>query len=65
MNIMNVNSALSAVQTADSSNSVSSAVSMEMLDQTLDMSQVMNDSLIKMMENSVTPHLGSNFDMSI
>lgn len=65
MNIMNVNSALSAVQAADSSNSVSSAVSMEMLDQTLDMSQAMNDSLIKMMENSVTPHLGSNFDMSI
>lgn len=65
MDMMNVSSALSAVQVTNSSNKVTSAVSLKMLDNTLNMNEAMNDSMIKMMENSVTPYLGSNFDMSI
>jgi hypothetical protein len=62
MDIMNVSSALSAVQLADSTSSVTGAVSMKMLDNALDMNQTMNDSMVKMMENSVTPYLGGNID---
>lgn len=65
MDIMNVNSALSAVQLSASSNKITGAVSMKMLDNTLEMNEAMNDSMIKMMENSVTPYLGGNFDMSV
>jgi hypothetical protein len=62
MDIMNVNSALSAVQLSDSTSTVTGAVSMKMLDNALDMNQTMNDSMVKMMENSVTPYLGGNID---
>lgn len=65
MDLMNVNSALSAAQSYSSANSVSSAVSVKMLDKALDMNESLNDSMIKMMENSVTPYLGGNFDMSV
>ena len=65
MDLMNVNSALSAAQSYSSVNSVSSAVSVKMLDKALDMNESLNDSMLKMMENSVTPYLGSNFDMSV
>jgi hypothetical protein len=65
MDIMNVSSALSAVQLSDSTNTVTGAVSMKMLDNALDMNQTMNDSMVKMMENSVTPYLGSNIDMYV
>lgn len=65
MDLMNVNSALSAAQSYSSVNSVSSAVSVKMLDKALDMNESLNDSMLKMMENSVTPYLGGNFDMSV
>jgi hypothetical protein len=65
MDIMNVSSALSAVQLSDSTNTVTGAVSMKMLDNALDMNQTMNDSMVKMMENSVTPYLGGNIDMYV
>ena len=65
MDLMNVNSALSAAQSYSSSNSISSAVSVKMLDKALDMNESLDDNMIKMMENSVTPYLGGNFDMSV
>lgn len=65
MDMMNVSSALGAVRLSEASNQTTSAVSLKMLDNTLDMNQSMNDSMIKMMENSVTPYLGGNFDMSV
>lgn len=65
MDIMNVGSALSAVQTAGSPSSLTGAVSLKMLGNTLDMNEQMNDSMVKMMENSVTPYLGGNTDISV
>lgn len=64
MDIMNISSALSAVQVSSPS-SLSGAVSMQMLDNTLDMNEQMNASMVKMMENSVTPHIGGNIDISV
>lgn len=65
MDLTNVSSALSSLQSFDSFNSVSAYASMAMLDKSLDMSSQMGDSMIKMMENSVTPHLGSNIDVYV
>lgn len=64
MDIANVSSALSAVKAAEPS-SMSGAVSMKMLGKALDMSESMNEGLTRMMEQSVTPHIGGNFDMSV
>lgn len=64
MNIGNVNSALSAINTSEPS-SLMESVGMKMLDKTLDTSTSMNDSIIRMMENSVTPYLGGNIDVSV
>lgn len=64
MNIGNVNSALSAINASEPS-SLMESVRMKMLDKTLDTSASMNDSIIRMMENSVTPYLGGNIDVSV
>ena len=64
MNIGNVNSALSAINACEPS-SLMESVGMKMLDKTLDTSASMNDSIIRMMENSVTPYLGGNIDVSV
>lgn len=65
MDMMNVGSALNAVRTASSPSSLLGAVSIKMLDKTLDMNEQMSDSMIRMMERSVTPHLGGNIDVSV
>ena len=64
MDIANVNSALRALRTAEPS-SMSSAVSLKMLDKTLDMNESMSAELAKMMEMSVNPHIGGNIDLSV
>lgn len=64
MNIGNVSSALSAINTSEPS-SLMESVSVKMLDKSLDASVSMNDSMIRMMENSVTPYLGGNIDVSV
>ena len=64
MNIGNVNSALSAINASESSSLIES-VGVKMLDKSLDASVSMNDSMIRMMENSVTPYLGGNIDVSV
>ncbi len=65
MDMMNVGSALSAVRAASSPSTLTGAVSIKMLDKTLDMNEQMNDSMLRMMERSVTPHLGGNIDVSV
>lgn len=64
MDITNVSSALSAVSEY-SSGSPTSAVSVKMLDNALDMNEALNQDMIRMMELSVNPNVGSNFDMSV
>lgn len=65
MDFTNINSALSSFQTIDSTASIQGAASMVILDQTLESTEVMNQSMIQMMENSVTPYLGSNIDLYV
>lgn len=62
MNIGAIGPALSAVS-ASEPNSVAGAVSLKMLDKTLDNSEAMNAGLTKMMELSVNPNIGGSFDM--
>ena len=64
MNIGNVSSTLSAINASEPS-SLMESVGVKMLDKSLDASVSMNDSMIRMMENSVTPYLGGNIDVSV
>ena len=64
MNIGNVSSALRAINASEPS-SLMESVGVKMLDKSLDASVSMNDSMIRMMENSVTPYLGGNIDVSV
>ena len=64
MDIANVSSELSAVKVAEPS-SMSSALGMKMLGKALDMNETMSEGLTKMMEQSVNPHIGGNFDVSV
>ena len=64
MNIGNVSSALSAISASEPA-SLMESVGVKMLDKSLDASVSMNDSMIRMMENSVTPHIGGNIDLSV
>ena len=64
MEIGSINAALDSVQTYKA-NSTMGQVGMAMLDKSLEQSQQMNASMVQMMERSVTPNLGGNFDMSI
>lgn len=67
MDIAAVSSALSAVNSyaPTSIGSVAQTVSVEMLDQAMDMNEAMNAQLISLMEQSVTPNLGANIDLRI
>lgn len=67
MDIAAVSSALSAVNSyaPTSIGSVAQVVSVEMLDQAMDMNEAMNAQLISLMEQSVTPNLGGNIDIRI
>lgn len=40
-------------------------VGIEMLDMAMEQEEVASDSMIKMLEQSVQPNLGSNFDVSV
>ena len=67
MDIAAVSSALSAVQSygAYSTGSLAQAVSIKMLDNTMEMSEAMNAQLVSMMEQSVNPNVGGNIDLRI
>ena len=62
---INLNSALAGVKIKSNPTSLTGAVSLKMLDKTMEMADTMNQSMVKMMENSVTPHLGGNIDLSV
>lgn len=67
IDIAGLDAALSTVQSYDSSSSVSTgslayAVGVKMLDQSMEMNEAMNQQMVQMMENSVTPNLGGNID---
>lgn len=64
MDIANVSSALSAVRSSAPA-SMSNAVGLKMLSKALDMNESMTAGLTKMMERSVNPHIGGNFDESV
>ena len=67
MDIAAVSSALSAVQSygSYSTGSLAQAVSLKMLDNTMEMSEAMNTQLVSMMEQSVNPNVGGNIDIRI
>ena len=64
MEIDALSSALTAV-TSSTHGTLTNAASVAMLGNAMDLNEVMAESTIKMMENSVTPYLGSNIDVSI
>lgn len=57
-------SALSAVSQSVSGTYMQD-VSIKMLDNAIDLNNTMAQGTIKMMENSVTPYLGGNIDISV
>lgn len=67
MDIAAVSSALSAVQSygSYSTGSLAQVASIKMLDNAMEMNEAMNSQLISMMEQSVTPNVGSNIDIRI
>lgn len=67
MDIAAVSSALSAVQSYGtfSTGSLGQAVSIKMLDNTMEMNEAMNAQLISMMEQSVNPNVGGNIDIRV
>ena len=42
-----------------------SAVGTAVMKQTMDTNEAMGEGMVKMMENSVTPHLGNNVDVKL
>lgn len=65
MDFATIDSALGSLRNYDSISSIPAAVSMKMLDMSMDQSQEMGDTMVKMMENSVYPYLGGNIDVSV
>lgn len=70
MDIANVSSALNTVSSYNIGTSVSAVslpemVGVAMLDMTMELNEQLNAQMIKMMEQSVTPHLGGNIDVRI
>ena len=67
MDIAAISSALSAVQSygSFSTGSLAQAVSIKMLDNTMEMSEAMNAQLVSMMEQSVNPNVGGNIDIRV
>lgn len=70
MDIANVSSALNTVSSYNIGTSVSSVslpevVSVAVLDMTMELNEQLNAQMVKMMEQSVTPHLGGNIDVRI
>ena len=63
MDFGTVSSALSVVNSYNSTQSVAYAASVMMLDKTMEASESMNVQMVRMMEQSVNPHIGGNIDI--
>ncbi len=58
-------SAISTLSMMANTASLQNTVSTAVLSMGLDDFEVMSEQMIKMMEQSVTPHLGQHFDMTV
>ncbi len=56
---------IAALSTALSMTEVQSQVGVAILDNSLENMEVMGDGMRKILESSVTPHLGQNIDVSV
>lgn len=56
---------IASLSTTLSMTQLNSDIGVLMLGKQLDTAEAMGDSMIKLMEQSVTPHLGGNIDISI
>ncbi len=56
---------IEALVPTQTDNQLVNAVSTQVMSQSLDVQETLGQDMIKMMEQSVTPNLGQNFDMSI
>lgn len=56
---------IASLSTALSMTQLNSDIGVLMLSKQLDVAETMGDSMIKIMEQSVTPHLGGNIDISV
>lgn len=56
---------IAAISTAVSLQNVDSTIGTLMLSKSLDCIEESGDSMVKMMEQSVTPHLGQNIDLRV
>lgn len=56
---------VAALSVAMSMNEVNGDVGVLMLSKSLDLIETMGDGMVKIMEQSVNPHLGSNIDISV
>lgn len=56
---------VSALSVAMGMNEVNGDVGVLMLSKSLDLIETMGDGMVKIMEQSVNPHLGSNIDISV
>ena len=65
MDITGLDAALSTVSAYDIGSSTSPVTLQEDIGKSLDMTQTLGAGMVQMMENSVTPYLGSNIDLYI
>lgn len=56
---------IAAISTVVSLQNVDSTIGTLMLSKSLDNIETSGDSMVKMMEQSVTPHLGQNIDLRV
>lgn len=56
---------VAALSVAMNMNEVNGDVGVLMLSKSLDLIETMGDGMVKIMEQSVNPHLGSNIDISV
>lgn len=56
---------IAALSVAMNMNEVNGDVGVLMLSKSLDLIETMGDGMVKIMEQSVNPHLGSNIDISV
>lgn len=56
---------IASLSTALSMTKVNNEIGVLMLGKQLDQAEVMGESMVKLMEQSVTPHIGGNIDISV
>ena len=62
---MDISRLIPAVSMTQTENQLVNAVSTKVLSQSLDTQETIGNEMVRMMEQSVTPNLGQNFDLSV